>query len=189
MPTETKTEPLRIRLENVRLSYPALDKPSSIKQADGTASKPKYQATFLLDKKQHAAVIKKLQDLIARAQIEKFGKVVPLKNVCLRDGEEKEDTEGYGPDVMSIIAKSDSRVPVVDGQKNPVTPDDGKWPYAGCYVNASIEIFAYRHDVGGRGVSASLRAVQFAKDGESFGAGRVDVDKEFDEVSDNVDDY
>jgi len=189
MSNETKTEPLRIRLENVRLSYPALDKPSSIKQPDGTLSKPKYQATFLLDKKQHAATIKKLQDLITRAQIEKFGKVVQLKNVCLRDGEEKEDTEGYGPDVMSIIAKSDTRVPVIDGNKLPVTPDDAKWPYAGCYVNGLLEVYAYKHELGGRGVSASLRAVQFAKDGESFGAGRVDVDKEFDSVSDDVNDY
>lgn len=184
-----KPEPLRIRLDNVRLSYPALDKPSSIKQADGTMSKPKFQLTVLLDKKAHKADIDKLNKLIERAQIDKFGKLVKLKNVCLKDGEEKEDTDGYGPDVMSLIAKNDNRPAVVDGAKNTVAPGDAKWPYAGCYVNVSVEIFAYKHQVGGYGVSASLRAVQFAKDGEPFGAGKVDVDEEFETVADSAEDY
>lgn len=188
MSNQTKPEPLRIRLENVRLSFPALDKATSIvtKNADGSVStsKPKFAATFLLNKKEHATTIKKIEAMIERAQIDKFGKILPpklLKNVCLRDGEEKE-FDGYGPEVMSLNAKNDNRPAVVDGQKNPVTKDDAKWPYAGCYVNATVEIYGYSHPQGGKGVSAQLRAVQFVKDGEAFGAGRVDADEEFDEV-------
>ena len=181
-----KTEPLNITLTNVRLSFPALFKPSSLKQSDGSESKPKFAGTFLLDKKEHATTIKKLEELIQRAQIDKFGKVVKLKNVCLKDGSEKENTDGYGEAVMSIIAKSDNRPTVVDQKKNPLVEEDGK-PYAGCYVNAGITIFAYKHAVGGNGVSASLRWVQFVRDGEPFGAGRVNLD-EIPEVESNDDD-
>lgn len=195
MSNETKQQ-LNITLTNVRLSFPALFKPSSITQADGTSSKPKFQATFLLDKKAHAKEIAELNKLIQRAQIDKFTKVVKLKNCCLKDGDEKEETAGYGPEVMSIIAKSDTIPVVVDqgkrkiGKKDngqcyvEVNKDTGETkdlsaeiPYAGCYVNAGITIFAYKHAVGGMGVSASLRWVQFAKDGEAFGAGRVDMDE------------
>lgn len=191
MNTQTKTEPLRIRLENVRLSWPHLDAPSSIKQADGSASKPKFQATFILDKKEHKATIEKLKKLIDRAQIEKFGRVVKLKNCCLQEGADKVDKngdffDGYSEDVMSIIAKSDNRPAVVDGQKNTVQKGDAKWPEGGDYVNASIDIFAYKHAVGGMGVSASLRAVQYNREGVKFSGSNVDLDEEFETVSDGA---
>lgn len=47
----------------------------------------------------------------------------------------------------------------------------------------------YKHQLGGNGVSASLRAVQFVRDGESFGAGPVDPNEEFEPVSSDVDGY
>jgi len=70
----------------------------------------------------------------------------------------------------------------------PLVKEDGK-PYAGCYVNANIELYAYSHPKGGKGVSASLRAVQFLKDGESFGAGPVNAEDEFEAVEESVDNY
>lgn len=210
MSNETKQQ-LNINLMNVRLSFPALFKPSSITQADGSASKPKFQATFLLDKKAHAKEIAELNKLIQRAQIDKFTKVVKLKNCCLKDGDEKEETAGYGPEVMSIIAKSDNKPTVVTRKKEIIySKDDGRpyvvvanagepdedrnyqhkdIPFGGCYVNAGITIFAYKHAVGGMGVSASLRWVQFAKDGEAFGAGRVDMDEIPEVAADDASNY
>lgn len=187
--TEKPKNQLRIKLENVRLSYPNLFTAKGVKQPDGTTSKPKFTANFLLDKKTHAATIAKLEKMIERAMLDKFGKKVNLKNVCLHDGNEQEEKDGYGDEVMYLVAKSDTRPAVVDQKVNPVTEEDGKI-YAGCYVNATVEIFGYKHQLGGNGVSAQLRAVQFVRDGESFGAGRVDASEEFDEVKDeDVDGY
>ncbi len=189
MQTEKPKTNNRIKLENVRLSYPALHAAKSMTSADGGTSKPKFSANFLLDKKIHAKTIAELQKLIERVALDKFGKKVTLKNVCLHDGDERDGKDGYGDEVMFVVAKSDTRPAVVDQQKNPLVAEDGK-PYGGCYVNAGIEVFAYSHQVGGKGVSAQLRWVQFVKDGESFGGGGpVDVENEIDEVSDDVNSY
>lgn len=174
---------LRIKLENVRLSYPNL---FTAKAMEG--GKPKFSASFLMDKKKHAPLIKKIEATIERAMLDKFQKKVPLKNVCLRDGNDKEGKEGYGDDVMYLVAKSDTRPAVVDQQVNPLVEADGKI-YGGCYVNATIEVFGYSHPTGGKGVSAQLRAIQFVKDGPSFGAGPVDANEEFEPVSADVDQY
>lgn len=188
MKTEEKKEQKVIKLLDVRLSYPSLFAPTAMKNNDGSSGKSQFQATFLLDKKKHAGVIKQLEAEIQRVALDKFGKKVPLKHVCLHDGSEKEDKEGYGDDIMFVIAKSETRPPVVDRDMTPLVKDDGK-PYAGCYVNATISLFAYSHPTGGKGVSASLRAVQFLRDGESFGAGPVNAEDEFEAVTDDVDSY
>jgi hypothetical protein len=185
MPTQTEKpkNQLRLKLENVRLSYPNLFKPTAME-----GGKPKFSATFLMNKKEHAALIKKIEQTIERAMLDKFQKKVPLKNICLHDGNEKEDKEGYGDEVMYLVAKSDTRPAVVDQKVVTIAEEDGKI-YGGCYVNATVEIFAYSHPTGGKGVSAQLRAVQFAKDGESFGAGPVNAEDEFEPVSDDASDY
>lgn len=188
MPTETekpKTAALRIVLPMVRLSYPALFKPTAMKNADGTVGKAKFSATLLLNKKEHAATIKAVEKLIERAMLDKFQKKVSLKNVCLHDGNDKEDKEGYGDEVMYLVAKSDTRPAVVrqvGTNLEHLSEEDGV-VYGGCYVDASIEVFAYKHQLGGNGVSAQLRAIRFRKDGQSFGGGGpVDAEKEFESV-------
>jgi len=186
MSTTTTAQPkaLEIRLDNVRLSYPQLFQAKAME-----GSKPKFSAVFLLNKKTHAKEIATLEKMIERAMLDKFSKKVTLKHVPLHDGNEKEDKEGYGDEVMFLTAKSDSRPAVVDQKKQPLAEADGKI-YGGCYVNAFVQIFAYKHPTGGMGVACGLKAVQFFRDGESFGAGPVDTDKVFEEVGgDDVNNY
>lgn len=179
-----QADPSIIKLENVRLSYPHLFTPAKALEA---GKEEKFQATFLLDKTKHAALIKKIEGLTERLALDKFHKKVPLKHKPLRDGNEVE-TEGYGDEVMFVRSSSDKRPVVVDRDLTPLTKDDPK-PYAGCFVNATIRLFAYEHPTGGRGVSCGLRAVQFVKDGESFGAGPVKAEDEFTAVSDDMEGY
>lgn len=54
-------------------------------------------------------------------------------------------------------------------------------PYSGCYVNATITIFAY--DNQGKGISASLGGVQFFRDGDAFAGGGVASEDDFDDLS------
>lgn len=169
-----------IRLTNVRLSFPSLFRETKFAPTDAKGS---YSATFILDKKANAmeiAEIKRATDLLIRDVFK--GKHPGTQKVCLRDGAEKPDTDGYGEGVMFVGARTDKRPSVVNRDLSPLTEDDGK-PYAGCYVNATIEVWAQDNQYGKR-INAKLRAVQFYKDGDSFGSARVDPAREFTAIND-----
>lgn len=170
---------MNLKLQNVRLSFPALFIPKSF---DDT-QEPKYSAVFLLDEDKNSDDIANIRAAIDVVLLEKYTspKNIP-KGVkkCLRNGEEKPDTDGYGPGIVFLSANSAKRVPVVDRDLTPLTDDSGK-PYAGCYVNASIRLWVQDNKWGKR-VNAQLRAVQFVQDGEAFGEKPVDVEEVFDAV-------
>ena len=176
MTTDTKPDPQILKLENVRLSFPQLFTAKAIE----AGKEPTFSATFLLDNEKHALLIKKIEAAIERTALDFFKKKIVLKdrNKCLHDGNEQPETEGYGDGIMYLRSSNRTRPPVVNRDMSPIVEADGII-YAGCYVNATVRLFAWDHPTGGKGVSASLRAIQFVKDGESFGAGKVDVEKEF----------
>lgn len=182
--SNTPRDPNVIALKNVRLSYPQLFTAKPPEEG----KEPVFSASFLLDKKQHAGLIKEIEKLTERVALDAFKKKVALKRHPLRDGNEKDGKEGYGDDVMFVSARSAKRPVVVDRDMSPLTKDDSR-PYAGCFVNATVRLFAYDHKTGGKGVSASLRGVQFVKDGESFGAAPVNAEEEFEPVADSTDEY
>lgn len=175
---------MNIKLTNVRLSFPALFKPKAF---EGSEDKKSFQASFIMDKKKHADLIEQIKEAIQSVATEKWGKKIPkLKGTCLNDGADKEDVDGYGEKVMYVSCRSAKRVPVVDVDPSvPLAEEDGK-PYGGCYVNASIRIWAQDNQFGKR-VNAALRAVQFYKDGEPFGEKPADAEEEFENVSDSGD--
>lgn len=168
---------LKLTKTPVRLSYPNLFEPKS--GPDG--GKPVFSASFILDKKANGAEIKEIQAAIAKIKTATWGsKPVQLKGVCLRDGAEKNDTDGYGDTVMFISARSERRPGVVDRNLSPLSAEDGK-PYAGCYVFATLRLWAQDNKFGKR-VNAALRNVQFVKDGTPFGEKPVAAEEEFAEL-------
>ena len=54
--------------------------------------------------------------------------------------------------------------------KQEVTARDGLF-YPGCYVDASLDIYAQDHPQYGRRINCGLLAVRFVLDGDSFGGG------------------
>ena len=178
-----------IKLTGVRLSFPALFTPKAFKSAPGEQPKtPGYSASFILDKKEHAKLIKDIKriiDHLVKTELKKNR--LPSDKVCLRDGEDKEDVDGYGPDVMYLSSGSRNRPAVVDRKANDITEESGM-VYAGCYVNASVRLWAQNNDFGKR-VNAELRGVQFLRDGDPFGGDRFDPKEEFGSVEDDDDDY
>lgn len=169
-----------LQIQNVRLSYPNLWKAKAMEQGQ----EPKFSAAFILDKKLDAKQIAAIQAAMKVVAEEKWGagKVPKGVKYCLRDGGEqgRADTDGYGPDKMFFNANSVKRIPVVDRNLAPLDEQSGK-PYAGCFVNVSIKLWAQDNQYGKR-VNAQLRAVQFVKDGPAFGEAPVDVSKEFTEL-------
>ena len=168
-----------VKLSNVRLSFPSLWK--ARKGPDAT-SKEAFQASFILDKKTNANDIKAVNAMIDQIVKESFKGKRPPK-VCLREGAEKGDTDGYGDGVVFISARSDKRPHVVDRNLAPLAEEDGK-PYAGCYVNATVRLWAQDNQYGKR-INAKLRCVQFYKDGATFGEAPINIEQEFSVISDD----
>ena len=166
----------KIKLTNVRLSFPQLFRAKAFK-AD---QEPSFNACFILNKEDDKEQILEVRKVMTAVAHDKWGNNIPKGvKLCLRDGAEpgKEDVDGYGPEVMFISASSRKRIPVVDRDLTPLSEEDGK-PYAGCYVNVSLRLWAQDNEFGKR-VNAQLQAVQFALDGDAFGETPVDVNEEF----------
>lgn len=173
MSTTDPKNPYQIVLPEVRLSFPALFTPTSFEEGQ----EKKFQARFIFDNTAHGAVLDKLEALIERAALDYWKKKTSFKS-CLRDGNEKPELEGYGDGTSFLSANSKTRPPLVDRRKNAITEEANSPFYAGCYVNAVISLWVQDNKFGKR-VNANLGALQFVRDGESFGAGKVDTDKAF----------
>lgn len=174
-----------VKLTNVRLSFPQLFRAKAFNKDQ----EPTFSACFILDKTKDAKQILGIREAMSHVAKEKWGDKVPKGvKLCLRAGDEegKEDVDGYGPDVMFVSANSRKKVPLVDRDLTPLEEDSGK-PYAGCYVNGSVRLWAQDNEYGKR-INAQLRAVQFVKDGEAFGEAPVNVEEEFDAVEASDDD-
>lgn len=167
---------MKIKLNNVRLSFPSL-----FKKAVFSGAETKYEATFLLDKTAHAATIKELEAAIKEAiKTDLKGVKLPGDKICMKNGDDVEYA-GYAGHV-SVKASNNKRPMVIDRDRSPLTEEDGKF-YAGCYVNAIIELWAQDNQWGKR-INANLLAVQFFKDGEPFADGERASVEDFDIVDD-----
>lgn len=180
----------KIKLSNVRVAF-ASDLFVAKVQGDDPKALPKFGCTFLIDPT--SPQIATINAAIEAAAVEKFGAkaAVVLKGMRatekagLRDGDLK-SYAGYAGN-MYISASNTMRPTVIDADKTPLVAADGK-PYSGCVVNASIEVWAYDHPKGGKGISATVLGVQFVKDGEKFGSGSSVADEsDFDDVSTGAD--
>ena len=178
MSTPTKAQNPIVKLQNVRLSFPHL---WTAVKGDEAGSKPKYSATFILDKKANAKDIIALKDVINKIAAEALPTLFKNRkptHVCLRDGGEKDHLEGYGDAIMFVPARTHKRPGTVNRDLTPVAEEDAVF-YAGCYVNATIDVYPFVHPKSGSMICASLRAVQFVKKGDPFGDAPVDASSEF----------
>lgn len=161
---------MKVQLKNVRLSFPHLFAAQASEMG-----KPKYSATFIFEP--GSANEKVMLEAIEQVGKEKWGPKWPAVKksltaglkICLKDGDMKSQYAGFEGN-MFVAASNVKRPLVVDRDASPLTEADGK-PYGGCYVNASIDIWAQDHAQYGQRINASLLGVQFVKDGESFGGG------------------
>ncbi len=170
-------------LENVRLSFPALWEPKSF-NGEGEA---KYRAVFIIPRDSDAA--KEIDKAINTVAADKWGAkaAATLASIkgnpnkfCYKDGDSKPQFDGFAGN-MFLSASNAHRPTVIDRNKAPLLQQDGK-PYAGCYVNALVEIWAQDNKYG-KGIHATLRGVQFYKDGEAFGASAPASPEEFQDLS------
>lgn len=191
----------KVTFIDLRLSFASLFEMNRQKQDDGSVRET-WKSNFLIPKadfnsgkvigvyKGKRYPLKQALQLAAdEAKEKKWGpkaKWPKLKpdRVFLRDGD-LEDWEGYADQFyISASAQPADRPSVITNRKDangdwiPAEPGGKAAPYSGCYVNGTIVIWAQDNEHGKR-VNAQVKAVQFRRDGEAFGAAAVDVNEEF----------
>lgn len=192
----------KVILLGARLSFASLFEPNRQKQDDGSVRET-WKSNFLFPKDgldncfakfngQKMPVLKAIKLASKEAKTKAWGenedKWPKLKpdRLCWRDGD-LENWDGYADHwYLSANAPLADRPKVITNRKGA----DDKWmdaqpgtkgaPYSGCYVNATIEIWVQDNEHGKR-VNAKLKAVQFVKDGEAFGASATDPNEDFDD--------
>jgi hypothetical protein len=177
---------MKIKLTNVRLAFPQLFEAKTV-NGEG---KPAFSAAFILDPADPQ--VKAINAAIEQVAKDKWGVKADTMltamrkgdKVALHDGDLKATYEGYAGNVY-ISSRSATRPLVINTDKSPLTEADGK-PYAGCYVNASVELWAQDNNYGKR-INASLGGVQFSKDGDAFAGGGAASQDEFDDISAGAD--
>jgi len=179
----------KIKLQNVRLSFPDLFEPGEYE------GQRKFGATFLIEpgSANDKVIREAINDVAKEAFKDKGAAIVKAamaggnQKICYWDGSLK-SYDGY-EGTMALTAKRNEdkgRPLVIDKDKTPLVAADGK-PYAGCYVNVSVDLWAQDNKYG-KSVRCTLLGVQFHADGDAFSAGSVgDVD-DFDDLSDGTDD-
>ena len=171
----------KIKLKNVRLSFPSL-----FNRASFDGQETKYEATFLLNKKTQAdqiAVIDKAIDALLK---EKFPKGAPksVKRTVLSDGDMR-DYDGYSG-AYAFKGTNNTRPTVINRDRSPIVEADNVL-YAGCYVNAIVDLWFSDHAKGGRQVLGNVLGVQFAKEGKSFGVDTTSSCDDFDVIEEDDD--
>lgn len=166
-----------------RLSYPNLFQKKMRKDKAGNPTgRAVFSASLLIPKKladgSDNPDLAKIRKAAQFTKQEKWqGKPVNMVGSCLRDGVEKEATEGYGPSIMFISSSSDRPIGVVDRNLTPLTEDSGKI-YAGCWVRMGVRCWAQDNENGKR-LNWALQNVQYVRQGEPFGEKRVKAEEQF----------
>ena len=176
---------MKIKLENVRLAFPQLFEAKSV-NGEG---EPAFSASFLLDPSHPAATA--LREAFESMGKEKWGakwpavkKEIETKDrTALHDGDTKSGYAGFEGNLF-VSARSKTRPLVIDKDKTQLDSADGK-PYAGCWVNAVLDLWCQDNNYGKR-INASLRGVQFVRDGEAFAGGGTASDDDFDDITEGA---
>lgn len=181
---------MKVRLSNTRLAFANLFEAKSV-AGEGD---PRYSSAFIIDPT--SPDVAKIKAAIKAVATEKWkdkapgilAKLVTERRVCFVEGPRTNDAgEPYAgfEGKFSINAGNKSRPLIIDRDRSPLTQSDGK-PYSGCFVDASIELWAQDNQYGKR-INATLRGVQFRSDGDAFGGGAPASQDEFDDLSDGAD--
>lgn len=166
-----------------RLSYAHLFEPTSME--DG--GQKFYSCALLIPKSDKATVNKiKAAEKIAieNGKAKVFGGKTANLKTPLRDGdEERPDDETYAGHYF-INVKCKQKPGLVDKDLQPIL--DQADLYSGCYVRASINLFAFNKN-GNKGVGAGLNNIQKLAEGEPLG-GRTRAEDDFEAVKEEDDD-
>jgi len=160
------------------------------KQINGQG-KAKFSVAMLFDPKeikkdpQQQRLLKVMVDMVDVVAKEKWTKIPAKLKKPFKDGDEQinsktdEVYEGFAG--MKVVnASSETRPGLVDQEMNPIT-EPGEF-YGGVYAQATVNIYAWEHPTGGKGVSIGLQNIQKVRDGDAFGGGKSSPEDDFEPI-------
>lgn len=173
-----------IKLKNVRLSFPRLDKPKAFQEGQT----PRFEASFLLDPTDaaHAEMIKQIRAAATALMKAKWDQKPAGLKLCYGLADENEVKAKYdGYKGMFYIATANTTRPtVVNRLREPVTVGQPEFPYGGCRVNTNVTLWTQDNGFG-KGIRGNLRIVQFFNNDKAFsGAAPPNPDDEFEAYKD-----
>lgn len=191
-----------IRLDNVRISFPAIGTPEPEEDDDGNPrldakgkQKMRYKLSAMLPKKTHVEAKDLCVEVIDRLLKKNEAKIARDKRfISNGDDSDREEYQGHW-----IVNAGESRRPAVRDRKGELVMeavDADNLIYAGSWANVLIRPWYFNGKVKGakkefpKRISCGLTGVQFNHDDTSFGGGRVDEEDAWDagETEDDDDD-
>ena len=182
-----------IYLSNVRLSFPHIVEPQRTMNEQTGKEKISYNSEFIMPM-DHVGLQQFLKAYAALA-LDKWkdnanavmGMIQNERRLrCFGRGEEKvnkktfQPYDGYAGNAYITVGR-DTPPQLIAADGNPVDAANtmafqatARTLYGGCYVNAAIKPWLQDNQYG-RGVRCDFVAIQFAGNGEPFGAGATDV--------------
>lgn len=155
----------------------------------GGEGEPRYSGAFVIEPgTSNAKTLSQALTAVAKekwgakadtvlAELKKKGRVcykeAPLTN---SDGEVYDGFDG----MHALNASNKARPLVLDRDKSPLSAADGR-PYSGSFMNVSLELWAQDNQYGRR-INATLKGVQFVRDGDAFGGGAPASPDDFDDL-------
>lgn len=178
-------------IKGVRASYPHVLIPKGGTDAKGQPIDPAFSITALMPKAEYRAAKDLIKGVIDKILADNKVKNIKADAKFLRDGDlaGKEDYEGHYTVSAREQAERPPSVRDADGRTK-LTRQDSSKIYGGCFVNLLIRPW-YQDNKFGKRVNAGLSAVQFLRDGEPFGEGRItegQIDDTFNDEASGWDD-
>ena len=182
-----------IRIDNVRFSYPHVDKPWKKESDKGTA---KYGLVGLMPKETHeeakVAIAKIMKRLATEAKI-----TVPSDKKFLRDGDanssmDDDDVDNKAENTYAgmyfVSARETNRPTLRDKAGKKLDPVDDAEKilelfHGGAWGHMLIRPWVQNNEHGKR-INAGLSGAMFVKDDKAFGQGRIDDSGAWDDVAD-----
>jgi hypothetical protein len=162
---------MQITIRNARLAFPNLFEAKSV-----NGGEPTFGASFIIPK-DHPQVAEIEAAIVDAAKTKWGAKATDIlkglrmqDRLCLHDGDTKTQYDGFEGQLF-VSANSKTRPLCADRDKSILSAADGVL-YAGCFVYATVEIWAMDHSQFGKRVNAQVKTVQFFRDGDAFSGGR-----------------
>lgn len=164
-----------IRIDNVRLSYPHLDEPYKSEGEDGS-TKLSYNLEAMLPKDTHMAAKDLVKQVLLKLQTDNDVKV-KMEHWCLKNGDDSDNPQYEG---HFLVKAADSRRPSVRNRDGSVMSEReiADKIYGGCWANILIRPWYFNGKAKNgktypKRLLSNLVGVQFVRDDEAFGEGRI----------------
>lgn len=169
-----------ILVNGVRASYPHVGTPYEGKNDDGKVTE-KYNVKGMMPKETHKPAMRLMKKHMEKMMADNRVSDLASDRKYLRNGDDLGKPEMKGHFVFSASENTPPKLRNAAAQKVENDKKADAMFYGGCWINALIRPWWQNHAKYGKRINAGLSAVQFVRDDEPFGEGRIG-DEEVDDT-------